>query len=89
MTGRRIRSLDWLNEGKPDDADNRGFGIAAGVTVEDLARAWASLDGKQDAFDAGRNKSVFDDETGHYAGYCFEVREIVTRATKYAQEKAP
>jgi len=60
---------------------------ASGATVEDLARAWASIDGKRDQFDEGKGKSVFDDETGHYAGYCVEAREIIERATKYARER--
>lgn len=58
--------------------------IAAGVTVEDLARGWASIDGKRDAFDAGK---VGPDETGHYQGYCIEAREVIERATRYALER--
>ncbi len=69
------------------DRDAMQAAIAAGVTVEDLARAWASMDGTRDAFDVGRGLSVFDDATGHYAGYCAEAREIVQRATKYAVER--
>lgn len=57
------------------------------VTVEDLARASASLDGKRDHFDAGRGKSVLDDETGHYAGYVVEMEEIIERACQYAQSR--
>lgn len=60
---------------------------SASVTVEDLARAWASIDGKSDEFDEGRGKSVFDDRTGHYAGYCAEAMEIVARATGYANRR--
>ncbi len=60
----------------------------AGVTVEDLARAWASIDGKRDQFDAERDKSVFDEGvTGHYAGYIVETEEAITRATHYAQDR--
>lgn len=59
----------------------------SGATVEDLARAWASLDGKRDAFDEGRDKSVMDDKTGHYAGYVVETEEIVARAVAYARDR--
>ena len=58
---------------------------AAPVTVEDLARAWASMDGKDEAFDAGKDNP--NDETGHYDGYCVEAREIIERATKYALKR--
>ena len=58
-----------------------------GVTVEDFARAWASLDGKRDAFDEGRDKSVMEDKTGHYAGYVVETEEIFERAIKYARDR--
>ena len=57
------------------------------VTVEDLARAWASIDGKRDAFDEGRDKSVFDDKTGHYAGYIAETEEMIERAVSYARDR--
>jgi len=69
------------------DAEAMSAAIEAKITVEDLARAWASIDGKRDAFDDGKGKSVFEDATGHYAGYCFEARELVERATKYARER--
>lgn len=59
----------------------------SGATIEDLARAWASIDGKRDAFDAGRDKSVMEDETGHYAGYVVEAEEILERAIVYARER--
>lgn len=59
----------------------------AGVTVEDLARAWASIDGKRDQFDAGRDISVWDDATGHYAGYIVETEEAIQRATQYALDR--
>lgn len=59
----------------------------AGVTVEDLARAWASMDGKRDAFDAGRDKSIQEDKTGHYLGYICETEEILRRATAYALDR--
>lgn len=59
----------------------------SGGTVEDLARAWASADGKLAAFDAGREISVLDDETGHYAGYIVEIEEILRRAAIYARHR--
>lgn len=61
--------------------------IDSGATVEDLARAWASIDGKRDEFDEGKGKSVFDDRTGHYAGYVVEAEEQLRRAAKYARER--
>lgn len=60
---------------------------ASGATVEDIARAWASLDGKRDEFDAGKGESVTDDETGHYAGYLYETEEVIERAIKYARSR--
>lgn len=57
------------------------------VTVEDLARAWASMDGKRDHFDEGRDKSVLDDATGHYAGYVAEMEEVIERAVSYARNR--
>ncbi len=72
-----------------DDLDAEALlsAIEAGVTVEDLARARASIDGKRDEFDAGRGVSVFDDATGHYERYRVEAREMVHRATKYAKAR--
>lgn len=59
--------------------------VKAGVNVEDIARAWASIDGHRDEFDAERDKSVFDEGvTGHYAGYIVEAEEMIKRATVYA-----
>ena len=57
---------------------------AAGVTVEDLARAWSSMDGKREHFDRERDQSAMEAETGHYLGYLVETEEIITRATAYA-----
>lgn len=59
----------------------------SGATVEDLARAWASMDGKRDAFDAGRDKDIMEDEAGYYAGYMCETEEILKRAIQYASER--
>lgn len=62
----------------------RDFSLFGG-NIEDLARAWASIDGKRDEFDEGRDKSVMDDKTGHYAGYVVETEEILERAIAYAR----
>ena len=69
------------------NADLMAAAIDAGVTIEDLARAWASIDGKRGEFDEGKGISVFDDKTGHYAGYMEEAAEQVKRATAYALER--
>jgi hypothetical protein len=61
--------------------------LRAGGTVEDLARAWASMDGHRDEFDAGKDKTVMEDETGHYAGYMVEMLEIFNRASGYARDR--
>lgn len=57
------------------------------VTVEDLARAWASIDGKRDAFDEGKGKSVLEDRTGHYEGYVCETEAAIERAVSYARAR--
>jgi hypothetical protein len=60
---------------------------AAGVTVEDMARAWASIDGKRDEFDIGRESPDIEAGGGHYAGYLSEAEEMLKRATLYASER--
>jgi hypothetical protein len=53
------------------------------VIVERFARAWASIDGKTEAFDRERGGAVdFDDPTytGHFEGYMAEARELLKRA---------
>ena len=57
------------------------------ITVEDLARAWASIDGKRDLFDAEKGVSVMDVVDGHYLGYMAEAAEVLCRAATYAQER--
>jgi hypothetical protein len=59
----------------------------AGVCVEDLARAWASVDGKEGRFDSGKNLRISDDPDGTYAGYMIEMEEIIDRAIRYALER--
>lgn len=59
--------------------------VAVGVTVEDLARAWASIDGKRDSFDKGKADAAHEREHGHYGGYYAEAREMVGLAIEYAK----
>ena len=58
---------------------------SSGVTIEDLARAWASIEGKRDEFDTGKIDP--DELTGHYGGFVAEAEELVTRAVKYAKNR--
>ena len=60
---------------------------AAGVTVEDYARAWASMDGRRDKFDACKADPTLDRTDGHYMGYLAEAEEVFRRATGYARER--
>jgi len=60
----------------------------SGATIEDFARAWASIDGKRDQFDAGKGRSLSEDgNDGHYAGYLAEAEEMFRRAASYARER--
>jgi len=45
--------------------------------IEDIARAWASLDGKQNQFDRCKVDPAFEDETGHYEGYIADAEALV------------
>lgn len=52
---------------------------------ESIARAWASMDGRQDLFDRERKLSVSEaidspSFTGTYLGYMAEARELMRRA---------
>jgi hypothetical protein len=52
-------------------------------TVEAFASAWASIDGKLDAFNRERGAGVSRDDptyTGHYEGYMAEAQELLFRA---------
>ncbi len=62
--------------------------VASGATVEDLARAWASLDGKRDKFDKAKDPGASEAAHGHYLGYLSEAEEVLRRAAKYAQERS-
>jgi hypothetical protein len=55
---------------------------ASGGTIEDLARAWASLDGKLDRFDAEWGMPVSEIVDGTCEGYLVEMEEIIRRATE-------
>jgi hypothetical protein len=59
----------------------------SGATLEDLARAWASVDGKRDAFDAEKDMLASEAIHGHYLGYLVETEEILQRAIQYAIER--
>lgn len=49
-------------------------------TVEALADAWASIDGKVELFRAGKDAKRFEDEPGgHYSGYMAEAEEMLVR----------
>jgi hypothetical protein len=49
-------------------------------TMEALADAWASIDGKGDQFRAGKGAASFEDEPGgHYSGYMAEAQEMMLR----------
>jgi len=61
--------------------------IRSGATVEDLARAWASMEGKVDKFDEEKHISALDVVYGHYHGFIAETEEILRRATHYAEER--
>ena len=58
-----------------------------GVTVEDIARAWASIDGRRDEFDRGKVDRDYECEAGHYEGYISEAEEMLRRAWQYAAER--
>jgi hypothetical protein len=59
----------------------------SGATVEDLARAWASIDGRRNEFDAERDVPVGAVVHGHYLGYIIETEEVLRRATAYATKR--
>lgn len=55
--------------------------------VEDIARAWASIDGKRDEFDASKERDADEEGFGCYGGYMFEAEELLKRAEKYAEKR--
>lgn len=49
--------------------------------VEKVARAWASIDGKAEAFDEGKKGFTEDlNVGGHYMGYMEEAKELLKRS---------
>jgi len=58
---------------------------ASQATVEDVARAWASIDGKVGEFDKGRRDPC--EASGHYVGYMAEAEELMRRAISYARSR--
>ena len=62
--------------------------IASGATVEDLARAWASLGDTRDEFEKEKGLSAREAAHGHYMGYLAETEEILRRAAKYARGRS-
>lgn len=48
--------------------------------VERVARAWASMDGKADRFDACKADPLLDATEGHYQGYIADAEELLHRA---------
>jgi hypothetical protein len=62
--------------------------IACSATIEDLARAWASLDDAQDEFDKEKGPGASEAAHGHYLGYLAETEEILRRAVKHARERS-
>lgn len=62
--------------------------VASGATVEDLARAWASLDGKRDEFDKAKDAGASEAVHGHYLVFLSEAEEVLRRAARYARERS-
>lgn len=58
--------------------------VRQNTTVEDIARAWASVDGKRDEFDACKIDKTKENEHGYYQGYLCDAEEMLTRAATYA-----
>ena len=62
--------------------------VASGATVEDLARAWASLDGKRDEFDKAEDAGAPEAAPAHYLGFLSEAEKVLQRAAKYGRERS-
>jgi uncharacterized protein YuzE len=62
--------------------------VASGATLEDLARAWASLDGKRDEFDMERDQGASKAASSHYLRHLMEAEEILRRAAKDARGRS-
>jgi uncharacterized protein YuzE len=61
--------------------------VASGATIEDLARAWASLDDKPEELGKERGHRALENAHPHYLGYVAEAEKILRRAVKYARER--
>jgi uncharacterized protein YuzE len=61
--------------------------IASGATLDDLVRAWASLDGKRHEFDKEKGLDASQAAYGDYLGYLAETEEVLRRATIFARER--
>lgn len=75
------------------ETGERGF---SDVVVERFARAWASMDGKAEAFDRERGQPIPDLNemessgwTGHYVGYMEDARELLKRANCFVATRKP
>jgi uncharacterized protein YuzE len=62
--------------------------VASGATVEDLARAWASLDRKRNEFDKEKGPGASAAAHRYYLAYLAEAEEILRRAANYARERS-
>ena len=50
------------------------------MVIERLARAWASIDGKAERFDAGKKDPELMSQDGTFEGYIAETEELCKRA---------
>ena len=48
--------------------------------VENIARAWASIDGKSTSFDECKANPSLDMTEGYYMGYIVEAKELIERS---------
>lgn len=51
-----------------------------GPIIEAVARAWAGIDGKGDAFEACRKDPALEEVQGHFLGYLAEAEELLERS---------
>lgn len=51
--------------------------------VEDIAKRWATIDGKLDKFLQCKADSVLDNELGYYEGYIEDAKELYLGLEKY------
>ena len=57
------------------------------ISTEAVARAWASIDGKLDKFDACRADPDREAKEGFYEGYVSDAESLLNRAYKF-EDKA-